>query len=156
MNDDLQVYAQKVASGVPATFVYKLTRLLILFFLWPYLRIKVDGRKNLDGKGALILAPVHRSNLDPLLLAGVLRHRRMRALAKESLFKVKPFAWFVSALGAFPVRRGSADRASVKAARVLLAEGATLLVFPEGGRKVMKLVNSTMARHTLLLRVGFQ
>ena len=71
----------------------------------------------------------------------------MRALAKESLFKIRPFAWYISALGAFPIRRGSADRESVKIARSLLEKGATMLVFPEGtrqeGNKIGELFDGT-------------
>jgi 1-acyl-sn-glycerol-3-phosphate acyltransferase len=117
-----------------ASVVYGITRIFILTVLWPYFRVNVSGGDYLKGEGAVIVAPVHRSNLDSLILAGVTR-RRLRALAKESLFQIRPFAWFMAALGAFPIRRGSADRESLRAARLLLDEGATLLVFPEGGRQ---------------------
>ncbi len=133
--DDLQARAQRVASGRTSVVVYGAVRLLIRLFLWPYFRVRTTGRRNLDLDGPVILAPVHRSNLDSLLLAPLSR-RRFRALAKESLFRAPPFAWLLAALGAFPVRRGSADRESLRAARTLLAGGAMLLVFPEGTRQV--------------------
>ena len=117
-----------------ASVVYGITRVFILTVLWPYFRVNVSGGDHLKGEGAVIVAPVHRSNLDSLILAGVTR-RRLRALAKESLFQIRPFAWFMAALGAFPIRRGSADRESLRAARLLLDEGVLLLVFPEGGRQ---------------------
>ena len=134
MNEELQARAQAVASSPVASVVYHLTRLFIRVVLWSYFRLGVSGREHLAGDAALIIAPVHRSNLDSLLLAPLTR-RRFRSLAKESLFQVRPLAWFMAALGAFPVRRGSADRESLRAARLLLDEGATLLVFPEGGRQ---------------------
>ena len=112
-----------------------MVRSLIRFVLWPYFRVRTVGRQNIPVSGPVILAPVHRSNLDSPLLAPLTR-RRFRALAKESLFRVGPLAWFLAALGAFPVRRGSADRESIRAARSLLDAGAILLVFPEGGRQV--------------------
>lgn len=111
-----------------------MVRSLIRLVLWPYFRVRAVGRQNIPVSGPVILAPVHRSNLDSPLLAPLTR-RRFRALAKESLFKVRPMAWFLAALGAFPVRRGSADRESIRAARSLLDAGAMLLVFPEGGRQ---------------------
>lgn len=117
-----------------ASVVYGITRVFIRTVLWPYFRVDVSGGDHLKGEGAVIVAPVHRSNLDSLILAGVTR-RRLRALAKESLFQIRPFAWFMAAIGAFPIRRGSADRESLRAARLLLDEGALLLVFPEGGRQ---------------------
>ena len=134
MNEELQARAQAVASSPVASVVYRLTRVFVRVVLWSYFRLGVSGREHLDGDAALIIAPVHRSNLDGLLLAPLTR-RRFRSLAKESLFQVRPLAWFMAALGAFPVRRGSADRESLRAARLLLDEGATLLVFPEGGRQ---------------------
>ena len=134
MNDETQARAQRVASGVAAGVVYGAVRVLIRLFLWPYFRLRETGRQNLPTSGPVILAPVHRSNLDSLLLAPVTR-RHFRSLAKLSLFKVRSFAWLFSALGAFPVRRGSVDRESIRAARSLLDGGALLLVFPEGGRQ---------------------
>ena len=134
MRGDLQTFAQGVASRRSASLVYGTVRLLIRVVLWPYLRLRAVGRENLVGDGPVILAPVHRSNLDSLLLAPLTR-RRFRALAKESLFAVRPFAWFLAALGAFPIRRGRTDRESLRAARSLLDDGALLLVFPEGGRQ---------------------
>ena len=134
MNEELQIRAQKIAGSKAASAVYALTRVFLRIFLWSYLRVEVSGKENLYGKDALIMAPVHRSNLDSILLAP-LHKRRMRALAKESLFKFRPFAWYLSALGGFPIRRGSADRESMKIAKTLLENGATLLVFPEGTRQ---------------------
>ena len=81
----------------------------------------------------MILAPVHRSNLDSLMLSPLTR-RRLRALAKESLFKSSPMAWLMASLGAFPVRRDSADRESMRVARELLDDNNMLLIFPEGTR----------------------
>ena len=146
MNDELQIRSQKIAESKAASMVYAVTRFFLRLFLWSYLRVEVTGKENLAGKDALIMAPVHRSNLDSILLAP-LSKRRMRALAKESLFKIRPFAWYISALGAFPIRRGSADRESVKIARSLLEKGATMLVFPEGtrqeGNKIGELFDGT-------------
>ena len=118
MNEELQLRSQKVAASKAASVVYAVTRFLLRVFLWSYLRVGVSGKEHLYGKDALIMAPVHRSNLDSILLAP-LHKRRMRALAKESLFKLRPFAWYLSALGAFPIRRGSADRESVKIAKTM-------------------------------------
>ena len=50
-------------------------------------------------------------------------------------FLDEPVLLALAALGAFPIRRGRADRESLRAARSLLDDGALLLVFPEGGRQ---------------------
>ena len=45
------------------------------------------------------------------------------------------FAWANAALGAIPVRRGEADRQAMKAAQTIIADGAMMIVFPEGTRQ---------------------
>ena len=69
--------------------------------------------------GPTILAPVHRSHLDSVLVACQSR-RRIRALGKESLFTTPGVSYVCAALGAIPVRRGEADRDALQAARALL------------------------------------
>lgn len=88
----------------------------------------------LDLPGATILAPVHRSNLDSALLA-TQSSRRIRALGKESLFTTPGVSYLCAALGAIPVRRGEAASDALKAAKMLLDRGETMIVFPEGGRQ---------------------
>ena len=43
-------------------------------------------------------------------------------------------AWFLSALGAFPVRRGAGDQDMLDTAKALLERGECVLMFPEGTR----------------------
>ncbi len=114
--------------------VYRLVRGLIRRVLFPWLRVKSANAEILDRPGATILAPVHRSNLDSVLLAS-LCDRRIRALGKESLFLVPVVKYFCAALGAIPVRRGEADRDALAAARALLDREESMIVFPEGGRQ---------------------
>ena len=133
MTTDYQERAARVNAAWTALPFYLLIRTAILGIMWPYFRVKTTGRKNIPKEGPTILAPVHRSNLDGLLMAPLMR-RRLRALAKESLFKSRPLAWVLASLGGFPVRRGAAARESVRIARALLSEGNLVLVFPEGTR----------------------
>lgn len=115
-------------------WVYRTVRGAVRLVLFPYLRVQHRGREHLDIDGPVLLAPTHRSHLDSLVLAGV-GSRRMRALAKESLFTNRVFAWLIAALGAFPVRRGEADRDAMRTAVSILAAGEQLIVFPEGTRQ---------------------
>jgi len=133
MASDRQDRARRTNVGWAAGPLYATIRFLVRCLLWPYFRTRVTGRENIPADGPVILAPVHRSNLDSLMLSPLTR-RRLRALAKESLFKAAPMAWLMASLGAFPVRRESADRESMRIARELLAEDNLLLVFPEGTR----------------------
>ena len=130
---DRQERARRVNAAWTAPLVYGAVRGLVRILLWPYFRTRTVGRQHIPADGPVILAPVHRSNLDSLMLSPLMR-RRLRALAKESLFKVRPLAWVIASLGAFPVHRETADRESMRIARELLNDGNVLLVFPEGKR----------------------
>ncbi|GIS98387.1 MAG: hypothetical protein CM1200mP26_01000 [Acidimicrobiales bacterium] len=101
---DRQERARRVNAAWTAPLVYGAVRGIVRILLWPYFRTRTVGRQHIPADGPVILAPVHRSNLDSLMLSPLMR-RRLRALAKESLFKVRPLAWVIASLGAFPVHR---------------------------------------------------
>ena len=134
MEADLQQRAQRISGLRRSMWVYRSVRRTIIMVLFPYFRVRHTGAEHLAIAGPVIVAPVHRSNLDALLVAGVGR-RRMRALSKESLFSNRLFAAFMAALGAFPVHRGSADREAMRAAVAILKAGEQMIVFPEGTRQ---------------------
>lgn len=100
-----------------------------------YWRAKAHDAHHFPKTGPVIVSPVHRSNLDVPLL-GATAPRRLRYLAKDSLF-VKPFwRWFLTLLGGFPLKRSaSLDRDALNASQAVLARGEPLVVFPEGERK---------------------
>jgi 1-acyl-sn-glycerol-3-phosphate acyltransferase len=99
-----------------------------------YWRLKVRGEENIPATGAFVLAPVHRSFLDFALTSSVTR-RRMRYMGKDSLWKVKWLGKFISALGAYPVHRGGADREALKRTVDVLQGGEPVVIFPEGTRQ---------------------
>ncbi|HJM27713.1 MAG: lysophospholipid acyltransferase family protein [Acidimicrobiales bacterium] len=127
--------ALKIAASFWGRFFRKMVWYGIRVFLYPFFRVEGSGAHHLEIPGPVILAPVHRSNLDAPLLV-VQTPRMIHALAKESLFSSKPVAWIMSALGGVPVNRGAADRDALKAAQSLLEEGASIIVFPEGTRQI--------------------
>jgi 1-acyl-sn-glycerol-3-phosphate acyltransferase len=92
------------------------------------------GTEQLPRKGAYILAPVHRSNIDWIAVARFTR-RRLRYIAKAEVWKAGPIGSFIEVLGAFPVHRDSADRESLNRCLAVLAGGEPLVLFPEGTRK---------------------
>ncbi len=102
--------------------------------LYRYFRVKRRGLEHLDITGPVIVAPIHRSNLDTPMLAGMTQ-RRLRTLSKESLFANRYFGAFLASLGAFPVRRGVVDRDAMREAVKMLEAGEQLVVFPEGARQ---------------------
>jgi 1-acyl-sn-glycerol-3-phosphate acyltransferase len=112
--------------------VYRFVRGLVRVVLRPWLRVTIRG--SVPDEGPVVVAPVHRSHLDSLLLSNV-TDRRLRALGKASLFRVPVVGWLVAALGAVPVERGTADREAIRLSELILERGEAYLVFPEGTRR---------------------
>ena len=95
---------------------------------------RIVGSENLPASGPYILAPVHRSYLDWLLVARLTK-RRLRYIVKAEVWKSKAVGRFIEALGAFPVNRSGADRDALERCRAVLAGGEPLVMFPEGTRR---------------------
>lgn len=102
-----------------------------LFF---FFGLKHEGIHNVPKDGAVILASNHVSYYDPIVIAAVL-DRQVNFMAKSEFFESRLFGKILSALNAFPVKRGSADRRAIKTALAILKEGKVLGIFPEGTRK---------------------
>ncbi len=98
-------------------------------------RLRVRGLENLPDDGGFVLASNHISNLDPFVLGiPLFPKRQLRFMGKAELWR-SPLRPFVAAAGAFPVRRGEADRQAVETAVRLAREGDVVAMFPEGTRK---------------------
>ena len=81
----------------------------------------------------MILAPNHRSFLDPWVV-GVCLRRPAYFVAKRELFERRWMGWFLNSLGAFPIRRGESDEEAMETARQLVERGEAVMIFPEGTR----------------------
>src|ERR1039458_1123524 len=95
-----------------------------------YVRIRCQ---HIPAQGPVILARPPRSFLDPFLIATMAR-RPMYYAAKTELFRFRGLAWILSALGAFPVQRGTGDEETIQTAKAILARGGIVLIFVEGTR----------------------
>jgi len=94
---------------------------------------EVTGLAHVPERGGVIVAANHGSFWDPPVL-GVVLPRPLRFMTRSSFFTVPLFGALIRSLGAFPVRKGTADLSGLRAAEAALARGEALLVFPEGGR----------------------
>ncbi len=127
--------------SVPQRMTYRFLRFAVLVLARTWLRAKIVGRENIPTGRPFILSPVHRSNADTPL-ASILTTRTMRFMGKESLWKTRAGGWFLTSIGGFPVERGTADRAALRAAQAVLARGEPLVMFPEGTRRSGPIVKS--------------
>lgn len=96
--------------------------------------IKAYGRENIPEKGGFILASNHLSFLDPPAV-GVASPRPLNYMARHDLFNIPLAGRALLSVGAFPVKRGSADLAALRSTIRLLESGEGVLLFPEGARQ---------------------
>jgi 1-acyl-sn-glycerol-3-phosphate acyltransferase len=95
-------------------------------------RLEVRGLSALPPSGPVIVFANHDSQWDPLVIGVAARRRQVRALAKASLWKVRPVAWVLDHMGQIPIERGRGDLAAMSAALDALRAGRCIGVFPEG------------------------
>lgn len=112
---------------------YKIIVFFATIIMRIFYKVEFQGLENVPESGGYLLASNHRSNFDPVFLVVKLPHR-MHFMAKEELFKFKPFGWAIKQLGAFPVSRGKADLSAIDTSVELLNSGKPILIFPEGTR----------------------
>ncbi len=113
---------------------YRIVRFLVTAFCRTWCRMTIEGRENVPTHGLFLLAPTHRSIIDTPIASGVTR-RRMRFMGADKYWKHKAFGRLLTALGGFPVSRGTADREALKRCIAVLEAGEPLVLFPEGERK---------------------
>jgi 1-acyl-sn-glycerol-3-phosphate acyltransferase len=116
------------------TLVYRVVAAVVVGLSRILFRPTITGREHIPLQGPVLIAPIHRSNVD-FAFTLFMSKRKVFFMAKDSLFRVPLLGPLVRHLGAFPVRRGSADRDSMTLAEEVLRRGYALVLFPEGTRK---------------------
>ena len=111
---------------------YAILKFIGLIIFRIFLRLEIEGQENIPKKGPLLLACNHISLLDPPVVA-VACTRQLHWMAKEELF-VPVLGTIYRWLGAFPVKRGTADRAALKHGIEIMQNNEVLAIFPEGTR----------------------
>ncbi|MEB1806864.1 MAG: 1-acyl-sn-glycerol-3-phosphate acyltransferase [Bacillaceae bacterium] len=102
------------------------------FFSTTY-RVETIGLENIPKEGPVLLCSNHIHNFDPPFLGSYVP-RKVHYMAKAELFKVPLLGRMITAVGAFPVKRGAGDKQALKLGLKILKEGEALGLFPEGTR----------------------
>ena len=111
---------------------YSFIKVFIYVLAKIFLRLEISGTENIPLNGPVVIASNHVSLLDPPII-GVASSRKIHFMAKQELF-VPILGSIYRTLGAFPVRRGAADRNAIKYGIDLLLAEKVLAIFPEGTR----------------------
>ena len=114
-------------------FLYRIFRFFLFIAAKVFFHLEVRGRKYIPLKGGFVLASNHSSILDPMLL-GVACPRELNFAARDTLFRNPFFGALIFKVGAFPIKRWSADLAAIKESVRRLKIGRGLVVFPQGTR----------------------
>lgn len=112
--------------------IYAIVKFLFKVIFTIILRLEVSGKENIPADGPLVIASNHLSLLDPPVI-GTAATRKVNFMAKQELF-IPVLGDIYRILGAFPVKRGGADRAAIKHGIDILQAGDVLAIFPEGTR----------------------
>ncbi len=97
-------------------------------------RLRTDGLETVPVEGPILVVPNHDSQWDAVLIGLALRpRRRLRFLARASLWRIPGLGPILYGLGQIPIRRGAGDAAALEQALCALRSGEAVCVFPEGG-----------------------
>lgn len=118
---------------------------IVFWILSPILKIlfryRVDGRASLrgfKGKSGVVVICNHTSFLDVCFMYFAARWQQwIRLIGRDSLFEKAHglLGQILSRVGAFPIKRDSADRTAIKRAVRFLNDGELIGIMPEGTRR---------------------
>jgi len=121
--------------------IYQLVSKLIVLPVYKFLfRGHLIGRENIPQKDSFIMVSNHGSLLDPPLLGHALG-RNISFMAKAELFKIPLLGFIIRACGAYPVKRGIADKNTIKTACEKLSKNNCIGIFIDGTRQKNGRVN---------------
>lgn len=101
--------------------------------LHAYFRGRIYGAEKVPQSGPFVVVSNHASDFDPPILSNCMR-RPVAFMAKQELFEVPILATLIRWYGAYPVKRGAADRSAIRAALTALEEGWAIGIFLTGTR----------------------
>jgi 1-acyl-sn-glycerol-3-phosphate acyltransferase len=97
-------------------------------------RLHVEGLHNVPRRDGALLVGNHVGTIDPPLMGALIPRLDVFYMAKGEYFTRARWRWLFRGFHAFPVVRGSADRAALRHTLDLLQTGHIVVVYPEGSR----------------------
>ena len=130
--------------------IYELVSKLFVLPIYKFVfKGQLIGRDNIPKKGNFIMVSNHGSLLDPPLLGHALG-RNISFMAKAELFKIPFLGFVIRACGAYPVKRGIADKNTIQTACNKLSSNKCIGIFIDGTRQKNGRVNKPKQGAALL------
>ena len=130
--------------------IYQLVSKLFVFPIYKFVfKGLLIGRENIPQDGSFIVVSNHGSLLDPPLLGHAL-DRNISFMAKAELFKIPILGFVIKACGAYPVKRGIADKNTIQTACEKLSNNKSIGIFIDGTRQKNGRVNKPKQGAALL------
>lgn len=98
-----------------------------------FFHIRHTGLENIPTEGPVVVAANHQSHLDPPLV-GCAITRDASYVARDSLFRFRPFGALIGSLHAIPIDREGRTMGGIKETLRRLKAGDVVVLFPEGTR----------------------
>ena len=130
--------------------IYQIVSKIFVFPIYKFVfKGHLIGRENIPQKDSFIMVSNHGSLLDPPLLGHALG-RNISFMAKAELFKIPFLGFVIKACGAYPVKRGIADKNTIKTACKKLSNNNCIGIFIDGTRQKNGRVNKPKQGAALL------
>ena len=130
--------------------IYQLVSKLFVLPIYKFVfKGHLIGRQNIPQNEPFIMVSNHGSLLDPPLLGHALG-RNISFMAKAELFKIPLIGSVIKACGAYPVKRGIADKNTIKTACKKLSNDNCIGIFIDGTRQKNGRVNKPKQGAALL------
>jgi 1-acyl-sn-glycerol-3-phosphate acyltransferase len=130
--------------------IYQLVSKLLVLPIYRFVfKGHLIGRENIPQQDSFIMVSNHGSLLDPPLLGHALG-RNISFMAKAELFKVPFLGFVIKACGAYPVKRGIADKNTINIACKKLSNDNCIGIFIDGTRQKDGRVNKPKQGAALL------
>jgi 1-acyl-sn-glycerol-3-phosphate acyltransferase len=132
----LLIWAITAPFSTRRALLHQFTCFWASLYTWlnPAWSVSIHGREKLDPKGVYVMVANHLSLLDILVMFRLFRH--FKWVSKVENFRVPFIGWNMSLNRYIPLRRG--DRESIQRmfaeCERTLAEGSSIMMFPEGTR----------------------
>ena len=138
--EEARRYAREIVPGFSTTLYFGVAIRLAKGLTRKLYRVRfgrIDGAlRGIDPSATVVFVMNHRSNMDYVLVTWLVSNRASISYAVGEWARIWPFSYFIRAMGAYFIRRGSRNplyrRVLARYVQMTTAEGIAQAMFPEG------------------------